>query len=294
MEKILSILACPVCKNKVVFHDQRDEISCTACHRSYRVKNNIPFMLDDESAKELQKYISSSDGRSMVDEYDKKGSYLKLYKAARRLTGGGSDFHIPVTDKFNRIIDSAGADGKVLEIGSGTRRFHEKIINFDINAFENVDIVGNGARLPFLNESIDAIFILAVLEHTRQPQMVIQECFRVLKKGGIIYSEVPFVFRYHSYPTDFWRYSLQGQEELFHDFRKEEDGVCVGPSSGLLTFLTHYISLFTFSNNNVINGLIKGLTYCFLFPIKYLDILLLKNKRSHELAAGIYFMGRKR
>ncbi len=293
MEKILEKLACPLCSTRVRLDDKLNKLICPDCGKHYEIKGKVPIMLDDESKKELKGYLSAAAGQHMVSEYGKKNAFQKLYKAAAKITGG-SDFHIPVKKKLRKIIDSTGQNGFVLEIGSGTHRLHEKVINVDIDLFENVDVVSNGAKLPFLNESVDAIFILAVLEHTRQPHAVIRECYRVLKRGGTIYAEAPFVFRYHSYPTDFWRYSLQGLEELFRDFDKEEDGVCVGPSSGLLTFLTHYVSLFSFSNNNIINGLLKGVTFCLFFPIKYLDLLLLKNKRSHELAAGVYFMGKKK
>ncbi len=293
MDKILEQLACPSCHRSVRLVDKQNTLICIECGKLYEIKGKVPIMLDDASREELRGYLSSVDGKQMVSEYNKKDIFQKLYKAIVKLTGG-SNFHIPVKKKFDEIINSTGQHGFVLEIGSGTHRLHEKIINVDIDLFENVDVVSNGAKLPFLNESVDAIFILAVLEHTRQPHAVIQECYRVLKRGGTIYAEVPFVFRCHSYPTDFWRYSLQGLEELFRDFDKQEDGVCVGPSSGLLTFLTHYVSLFSFSNNDIINRLLKGLTFCLFFPIKYLDIFLLKNKRAHELAAGLYYMGRKR
>ena len=293
MKKLLNILACPVCKQPVELNKEHSKLLCTSCHLQYKIKDNIPMMLDEESEKELKDYINSSDGQNMVKEYGKKGLFLKLYKTAVKITGG-SNFHTPVKKRLQSIINSTGENGFVLEIGSGNHRLDEKVINFDICHFKNVDIVGNGSKLPFQNDSIHAILLLAVLEHTRQPQKVIDECYRVLKKNGIIYAEVPFVFRYHSYPTDFWRFSLQGIDEMFHKFSKQDVGVCVGPSSGLLTFLTHYATLFSFSNNFFINRLIKGLTFCFLFPLKYLDLLLVKNQRAHELAAGIYFMGKKK
>ncbi len=273
--------------------EEHDGLLCTSCCRQYKVEGDVPIMLDDESEEEVQNYISSSAGRNMVSEYRPKGPFLKLYKAAMKLTGG-SNFHMPVKKRLERIIESGGENGFVLEIGSGNRRLHDKVVNLDMCLFENVNVVGNAAKLPFRDGTVDAILLMAVLEHTRQPQRVVEECYRVLKDKGIIYAEVPFVFRYHSYPTDFWRFSLQGVEELFHSFSKDEVGVCVGPSSGLLTFFTHYVSLFSFSNNFLINSLVKGMVFSLLFPLKYMDLLLVKNQRAHELAAGVYFMGKKK
>jgi len=292
LDKLLKILVCPVCKRAVRVDEDRQKTRCTSCNQDYEIKDNIPIMLDDESKRELKSYLSASDGQHMVNEYDKKGLFLKMYNAARKISGG-SNFHLPLKKRLDRVIRAGGERGVVLEIGSGNRRLHQKVVNVDIDLFENVDVVGDGAKLPFGDGTADAILVLAVLEHTKQPQKVVEECHRVLKGKGIIYAEVPFIFRYHSYPTDFWRFSLHGVEELFHKFSKEEVGICVGPSSGLLTFLTHYVSLFSFSNNVIINTLLKALTLCLLFPLKYLDLLLVKNQRAHELAAGVYFLGHK-
>lgn len=292
MKKLLKILACPVCKGSIEFDNTQKELVCTSCSMRYDVQDNVPIMLDDECKRELNSYLNSKAGQQMVSEYDNKSLFTKLYKLGMKITGG-SNFHLPVKERLDKVIAKGGDDGIILEIGSGSHRLDKKIINVDISPFSNVDVVSNGAKLSFQDNSVDGIFLLAVLEHTREPNAVIKECFRVLKKGGIIYAEAPFIFRYHSYPTDFWRYSVQGMEELFRQFKKQETGMCVGPSSGLLTFLTHYVTLFSFSDNHIINTCLKALTFYFLFPLKYLDLLLAKNKRSHELAAGVYFMGEK-
>jgi len=290
VEKLLKILACPVCKGDVKFDDNK--IVCCACSRHYDVNGEVPVMLDEESRTEIDSYLASCAGQHMVDEYFEKGLFWKLYMAARRITGG-SDLHQPVKERLDEIIGAGGEDGLVIEVGSGHRRLHEKVVNVDISLFNNVDIIADGAKLPFKDGTVDAVLIIAVLEHARQPRELIEECRRVMKKGGVIYAEAPFVFRYHSYPTDFWRFSQNGMEEIFHGFTKKDTGVCVGPSSGLLTFLTHYVTLFSFSDSPVINGILKGMVFALLFPLKYLDLLLVKNKRAHELAAGIYYTGEK-
>jgi len=293
MEKLLKILACPVCKRSVRFENHRNIIICGYCCRHYEVKGKVPIMLEEKAKTDIENYLNSAAGQYMLAEFYERGPFLKLYKIIMKITGG-SNFHLPIKKRLDSIINKEGENGIILEIGSGNRRLHERVTNVDIAPFENVDVVADGASLPFQDETVDAILILAVLEHTRQPQKVINECYRVLKKAGIIYAEAPFVFRYHSYPTDFWRFSLQGLEELFYDFKKNDAGVCVGPGSGLLTFLTHYVSLFSFSNNVSINSILKGITFSFLFPLKYTDLLLIKNQRAHELAAGVYFMGEKK
>jgi len=46
-QKLLDILACPLCKAPVELREQR--LCCDHCGRSYRVEDDIPIMLIDEA-----------------------------------------------------------------------------------------------------------------------------------------------------------------------------------------------------------------------------------------------------
>ncbi len=50
-ERLLEILACPVCKTAVTeVRDAAGEwLHCAACGRSYPVRDNVPVMLIDEA-----------------------------------------------------------------------------------------------------------------------------------------------------------------------------------------------------------------------------------------------------
>lgn len=56
----------------------------------------------------------------------------------------------------------------------------------------DIEVVGGDARrLPFRSGSFDLVFSQGVLEHFIDPSAVLQEQFRVLKKGGVVVVEVP-------------------------------------------------------------------------------------------------------
>jgi uncharacterized protein len=51
-EKLLEILACPVCKEKVELKPDGTGLKCRQCKRVYPIRDDIPVMLVDEAVIE--------------------------------------------------------------------------------------------------------------------------------------------------------------------------------------------------------------------------------------------------
>jgi uncharacterized protein YbaR (Trm112 family) len=51
-QRLLEILACPVCKVKVEMKQDGSGLKCPDCKRVYPVRDDIPVMLVDEAAVE--------------------------------------------------------------------------------------------------------------------------------------------------------------------------------------------------------------------------------------------------
>ena len=49
--KLLEILVCPLCKGRLVYRKQADELICKADRLGYPVKDGIPGMLEEEARK---------------------------------------------------------------------------------------------------------------------------------------------------------------------------------------------------------------------------------------------------
>lgn len=112
-----------------------------------------------------------------------------------------------------------------LIIGSGDRELpssisdrHLDILGCDIYPGKKVDFIADAHYLPIKNESINFIFLQAVLEHVLEPQKVVDECFRVLSNGGLIISEAPFLQGIHENGYDFFRFSPSAHVFLFRNF----------------------------------------------------------------------------
>lgn len=66
-----------------------------------------------------------------------------------------------------------------------------------------------GENLPFAAESFDAVTMIEVLEHTNCDTRVMEECFRVLKPGGLLILFVPNkLYLFESHPCHIGKFSL--------------------------------------------------------------------------------------
>jgi SAM-dependent methyltransferase len=74
----------------------------------------------------------------------------------------------------------------------------------------NPDIVGDIRALPLPDNSVDAIFCIAILAHVEEPHKAVDEMLRVLKPGGYLFMYTPFIYYYHPAPGyygDFFRFT---------------------------------------------------------------------------------------
>ena len=187
----------------------------------------------------------------------------------------------------------ASVEGLVLNIGSGNSPRQEGVVNVDMMDYENVDVVCDIHRLPFKDNSIDAVMSVAVLEHVREPALVLEEVHRVLKPGGQVFSVIPFMQPFHASPHDYQRYTLPGIEFLHRDFQKLESGVYSGPVSGMLWVVQETIaSIFSLGSSKLRNLLTIALMLL-TWPIKFLDLIAMRMPTAKNVASNFYVHARK-
>ncbi len=93
-----------------------------------------------------------------------------------------------------------------------------KYYSLDLSIEGKPHIQGDILELPFANESVDGLIVLAVLEHVSNPWQAVCELYRVLKRGGVLFMYVPFLYPYHSDPHDYFRFTHDGIIALLPSF----------------------------------------------------------------------------
>ena len=98
---------------------------------------------------------------------------------------------------------------------------YKQVIRMGLATRGEVDLLSDICDMPLASEEVDAIISSSVMEHVYDPERAASEMSRVLKPGGYVYAEIPFMRAYHMIPVDYQRYTITGIEELFkrHGFR---------------------------------------------------------------------------
>jgi SAM-dependent methyltransferase len=191
-----------------------------------------------------------------------------------------------------RIFDSQSADALCLSIGGGPGRCHPALVNLNVGPFPNVDVVADAHQLPYADNSVDAIFCEAVIEHLSRPIQAAQEMYRVLKPGGEAFVATPFLQAYHGYPHHYQNFTLTGHEQLFRSqgFVIEESGCCVGPIYTLFNLTSKFLRYFL---PTVIALPLLVVWNLFSLLLRPLDRLLNEHPNAHMLASTTYLVARK-
>ena len=121
----------------------------------------------------------------------------------------------PLRIFHNYFLKKIQIEGKTIDLGSGNHGSYYKFLklkNANIyfadqnrpksNKHFQVDLE---KKLNFNEQEFDNIILFNVIEHIQNYENLLNETFRILKKNGKMELFVPFMFRYHEDPKDFFR-----------------------------------------------------------------------------------------
>lgn len=220
-----------------------------------------------------------------------------LYNFLKRTVGPSNSLgnNYNLKNRIHKLFGDTLDDKVILNLGSGTYRIHPEIINVDLFAFKEVDVVSDICDTPFKDSSVDGIICEDVMEHVARAPELLKEMSRILKPGGIAIIKTPFVYPYHSSPNDFFRWTDEGLRHILkeNNFSVKKTGITGGPMCTLQAVLMHIFAIiFSFGSRSVYFVLVMFFMVLFS-PLKLLDPLIMSSPFAMDIASHIFVIAEK-
>ncbi len=116
--------------------------------------------------------------------------------------------------------------GLVLELGAGIHDY--SVFATSCDEYIRSDFYGDNAtnriaidatNINFPDNKFDSIVCMSALEHIEDFEKVLSEINRILKPGGKLLLNVPWLFPFHGAPNDFYRFSSSAlHNKLCNDY----------------------------------------------------------------------------
>ena len=185
--------------------------------------------------------------------------------------------------------------GSVLDVGG--KRSSNNITNYILskNNIVYLDKFSENEKdlkidLELLNKNIsyqfDNVILFNVLEHIYNFNNCLNNCYSFLKKGGKFFGSTPFMFRIHSSPNDFFRYTEQSLKVSLE---------AAGFVKIKIFILDGGIFICFYNSISIITQKIPFLNNILLFFFKFLDkVLFIFSKKNKEIyPLGYFFSAEK-
>ena len=293
-ESIKHLLRCPDCQSSILnmVDSSSNNIVCGNCASHYPVSSGRPVLLradndvfDQDSYLNAKQPVQNNISQRLKKIIPKSSVNLSSKSALLKVSELLSDVPFATV-----LVVGGGCQREWLDVRLGASDAIQ-IVYSDIDVGADVDVFCDGHDLPFLDAAFDAVVTTAVLEHVLYPERVASEIVRVLKTGGLLYSELPFMQQVHEGAYDFTRYTMSGHRRLFNGVSEIESGIVAGPGTALVWAIESFILAFI-TQSQV--RMLSKVTIRFLFSwIKYFDLLLKDKPAALDGASCTYLLGTK-
>jgi SAM-dependent methyltransferase len=273
---------------------QPTSLTCTGCGLSYPVVEGRSRLMDPDhpffgAAADLSTQTASGFNATAISSLGRLIPSPSLDRGMPRILATIAN-HASGRPKAgtSALIVGAGDDGAMIAF---LAQHYETVVVSDVIAGTNVDVICDGAALPFEDACFDCAVAIAVLEHVIDPGQVVAEIRRVLRPGGLVAADTPFLQGVHMKQFDFTRFTDLGHRYLFRHFDELERGVSVGPGSALAWSLLYFFRSFAWGRMS--GYVLSAGARLLFFWLKYFDLLLSGKPGAVDGAGGLYFIGVK-
>jgi SAM-dependent methyltransferase len=293
LSEIRDSLACPRCRGPVrdgAAGLQCAQSSCALADQAFPMVAGQPALIDfDQSILDRAELLASA-GSSYVER-----SHGALARAVSRILFGYNREAEAKAGQILADVKTSTLPARLLVIGggavgSGVQAMYDdpqvQVIGTDIYHSPHTTLIADGHRLPFADQSVDGVWIQAVLEHVLDPQQVVAEIHRVLRPDGLVFADTPFMQQVHEGAYDFTRFSLSGHRWLFRHFALIDAGTSGGAGLATLWSVRYLARAMTGS------GPLGTLMQLAFFWLRFIDRWA-DPRDTADAASAVYFYGRK-
>jgi len=290
---LLEILACPRCKGAL---EAALPFECKSCGLQFPIVGGVPVFLNEaNSLFEFKDFTQQRDTTYNT-------SVPKWKRFAKKFIPSIS-LNIKAPRNFQNFLARLGAEnsrpcllvvgGAVAGQGFDAAAMPKEmlLVETDVAFGERTDLICDAHDLPFQSATFDGVIIQAVLEHVLDPFACVAEIHRVLKTGGAVYAETPFMQQVHAGRFDFMRFTHLGHRRLFRSFEEIESGAVCGAGMALAWSYCYFLS--SFFTNRTLQQIAFAFGSLTSFWLKYFDYFLIDRPGSYDAASSFYFWGRK-
>jgi SAM-dependent methyltransferase len=134
-----------------------------------------------------------------------------------------------------------------------------------------------------------------VFEHLADPHRAAAEVFRVLRPGGTLYLQVPFIIGFHSGPHDYWRFTHAGLAELVRraGFEIVEVAAAVGAGTSMYRIAVEFAATLAAAAWRKLYFPAKAAAAILCAPLRWADVCAPTHGDANRIAAGFYALARK-
>jgi uncharacterized protein YbaR (Trm112 family) len=292
-------LRCPACRG--VLADDTQQLACRtpSCGRHFPIVDGIPLLVDDEASLfSIAGFLSGRDTTfhlkppTLTRWADRVLSALPDISDSPVSSGNFATFRdalLRETPAPRVLVIGGSIVGEGMEALAADPRI--ELVSTDVSFGPQTALICDAHSIPFADETFDGAIVQAVLEHTVDPHQCVAEVHRVMKLGGVVYAETPFMQQVHMGGHDFTRFTHSGHRRLFRQFSEIASGPSGGPGMALAWSYQYF--LLSFTRSKPLRALIRAFSRMTSFYLKYLDRYLLSRQGAIDAASGFFFIGRK-